>query len=164
MFSSKTDLHETPADFFMALHQRYGFTIDVCALPFNAKLSRYFSPQVDGLAQYWGGERVWCNPPYGRGVGKWVERCATASAGAQAAWNLYAPACPELAVMLLPARTDTIWFQDLIIPFARVHFLRGRLKFNGAESGAPFPSVIAIFDSGARPPAGADGWVKTFSE
>ena len=35
----------------------------------------HYSLLDDGLAQEWEG-RVWCNPPYGRETGKWLNRCA----------------------------------------------------------------------------------------
>ena len=50
------------------------------------------------------------------------------------------------AVFLLPARVDTKWFHDLVLPHAReIRFIRGRLKFVGAEHPAPFPSMIVVF-------------------
>ena len=101
MFSSKTDKWETPQDFFDELNREFGFSLDVCALPGNAKTRRYYTPSQDGLAQPWEGV-VWCNPPYGRQIGKWVERAVlSAEAGA-------------VVVMLLPARTDTKWFHEYI--------------------------------------------------
>ena len=73
MFSSRTDLWSTPQDLFDELNKEFNFDIDVCALPENAKCERYFSPQIDGLSQKWEGV-CWCNPPYGREIGKWVEK------------------------------------------------------------------------------------------
>lgn len=55
MFSSKTDLWATPQDFFDKLNQEFDFTLDVCALPENAKCEKYYSPEIDGLSQQWGG-------------------------------------------------------------------------------------------------------------
>lgn len=55
MFSSKTDLWATPQDFFDNLNQEFDFNLDVCALPENAKCKNYYSPEVDGLSQQWGG-------------------------------------------------------------------------------------------------------------
>jgi phage N-6-adenine-methyltransferase len=71
MFSSKTDCWATPLDFFKKLDLEFGFETDVCALPDNAKCARYFTPEVDGLAQTWAGV-CWMNPPYGREIGKWI--------------------------------------------------------------------------------------------
>lgn len=128
-FSSNTDVWETPQEFFEELNREFHFETDVCALPSNAKCDRFFSPETDGLAQEWFG-RCWCNPPYGRQIGKWVEKAATSEA---------------LTVMLLPARTDTTWFHDHCLG-REIRFIRGRIKFGGAKYNAPFPSMIVIFD------------------
>lgn len=132
MFSSKTDLWETPQDFFNRLNDEFHFTLDVCALPENAKCQKYYTPEMDGLSQPWTGV-CWCNPPYGREVGKWVRRALLSSATG------------ATVVMLLPARTDTRWFHDYIYGRAEVRFIRGRLKFGGASENAPFPSMVVIF-------------------
>lgn len=55
MFSSKTDLWATPQDFFDNLNQEFDFNFDVCALPENAKCKNYYTPEIDGLSQQWGG-------------------------------------------------------------------------------------------------------------
>lgn len=55
MFSSKTDQWETPKDFFDDLDALFHFTLDACALPENAKCEKYFTPEMDGLKQEWGG-------------------------------------------------------------------------------------------------------------
>lgn len=96
MFSSKTDMWETPQCFFDALNAEFGFTCDVCALPENAKCEKYFTPDQDGLLQEWTGV-CWCNPPYGRQIGKWVQKAAQSKC---------------TVVMLLPARTDTRWYHE----------------------------------------------------
>ena len=85
-----------------------------------------------GLLKTGGGNTVWCNPPYGREIGKWIEKAAESK---------------TLVVMLLPARTDTAWFHNYIYQKAEIRFIRGRLKFGGAKNSAPFPSMIVIFRS-----------------
>lgn len=74
MFSSNTAEWATPQAFFDELNKEFDFTLDPCATSQNAKCARYFTKEVDGLAQSWRGERVYCNPPYGRDIGKWVEK------------------------------------------------------------------------------------------
>ena len=133
MFSSKTDLWETPQEFFDELDQEFHFDLDVCALPENAKCSRYYSPEQNGLSQPWEGV-CWCNPPYGRGIGKWVQKGFLASVSGGAT-----------VVMLLPARTDTKWFHEYIYGKAEVRFIKGRLKFGGSKNSAPFPSMVVVF-------------------
>ena len=82
MFSSKTDLWETPQEFFDKLDKEFHFDLDVCALQENAKCAAYYTPEMDGLIQPWYG-RCWCNPPYGREIEKWVERayCSAVEGG-----------------------------------------------------------------------------------
>lgn len=132
MFSSKTDLWATPQVFFDELNREFAFNLDACATPENAKCSKYFTPEIDGLSQDWGGYTVWCNPPYGREIGKWVKKAAESNA---------------LVVMLLPARTDTKWFHDYIYNKAQVRFVKGRLKFGDSKNSAPFPSMVVVFQN-----------------
>lgn len=132
MYSSNTDQWETPQDLFDELDAEFHFDLDVCALPENAKCPDYYTPEQDGLSQSWDGT-CWCNPPYGRQIGKWVRK------------GLLSSFDGATVVMLLPARTDTRWFHDYILNRAEVRFLRGRLKFGGGENCAPFPSMIVVF-------------------
>lgn len=140
MLSSERDIWETPKDFFDELDAEFHFTLDTCALPENAKCERYFTPEDDGLSQPWTGV-CWCNPPYGRGIQKLVRKALHASRNG------------ATVVMLVPARTDTKWFHDCILPNAEVRFLRGRIRFliDGVQIGcAPFPSMLVIFRGGSR--------------
>jgi site-specific DNA-methyltransferase (adenine-specific) len=134
MFSSKTDEWETPQDFFDKLDAEFNFTLDVCATPENTKCDRYFTKEQDGLKQFWGRDTVFCNPPYGREIEKWVRQ----------AFNTHWVNINTIA-MLLPARTDTKWFHNYIYHKAEIRFIRGRLKFSGAKYNAPFPCMVVIF-------------------
>lgn len=139
MFTSNTDEWATPQDFFERLNEEFRFTLDVCATPENAKCKRFFTKEQDGLAQDWGKETVWCNPPYGREIWKWCKRCYEHSVGGGGT-----------AVMLIHARTDTAWFHDYVYGKAEIRFVRGRLKFGGARWNAPFPSMVAIYRGNAN--------------
>ena len=132
LYSSKTDMWETPQDLFDELDKEFHFDLDVCATQENAKCNRYYTPEQDGLSKPWDGT-CWCNPPYGRGIGQWVRRALFASFGG------------ATVVMLLPARTDTKWFHDYIYKRAEIRFLKGRLKFGNSKNSAPFPSMVVIF-------------------
>lgn len=128
----KSDEWETPDELFAELDREFDFTVDVAALPHNAKCEDYFTPGQDALLQAWQGV-CWMNPPYGAGLGKWVKKaCDSAQSGA-------------LVVCLLPARTDTRWWHDYVLPHAEIRYLRGRVKFNGIGNSAPFPSVVVVF-------------------
>jgi phage N-6-adenine-methyltransferase len=143
-FRSDSSLWETPSALFEALHAEFGFTLDACAIAENAKCDRYFSPEDDGLQQDWGGQTVWCNPPYGIAIGRWVQKAyESAKAGA-------------LVVCLLPARVDTRWWHDYVIPYGEVRYLKGRLKFGGCGHSAPFPSAVVIFRPGREDEGHAD--------
>ena len=132
LYSSKTDMWETPQELFDELDKEFQFDLDVCAIPENAKCKRYYTPEHDGLIQPWDGT-CWCNPPYGRNIGQWVRRALFASVGG------------ATVVMLLPARTDTKWFHDYIYKRAEIRFVKGRLKFGNSKNSAPFPSMIVVF-------------------
>ena len=134
VFSSTTDLWATPQDFFDELNEEFEFTLDPCATPDNAKCAKFFTKEQDGLKQDWTGERVFCNPPYGRAIGAWVKKCHDEAQKG------------TLVVMLIPARTDTSYFHDYIYHKAEIRFIRGRLKFGGASQGAPFPSMVVIYN------------------
>lgn len=62
LFSSAKEEWETPQDLFNALNDEFHFTVDVCALPENAKCNEYFTPEMDGLVQYWGGRLLVQSP------------------------------------------------------------------------------------------------------
>ena len=129
MFSSATDMWATPQDLFDKLNAEHHFTLDVCAIAENAKCPRYYSPADDGLMQDWVGV-CWMNPPYGREIGRWVQKAYESKAK---------------VVCLLPARTDTKWFHEYCVK-GQITFLRGRLKFGGSKNSAPFPSMLVVFD------------------
>lgn len=135
MFTSNTDQWATPQDFFNEVNKEFNFDVDVCALPSNAKCKLYFNPEQDGLKQSWGGyKNVWCNPPYGREMPKWIEKAANTVKEHK-----------NTVVMLLPARTDTKAFHEYIYGKAEIRFIKGRLKFGDGKNSAPFPSMLVIF-------------------
>ena len=119
IFSSCTPHWSTPKAVYEELNREFHFTLDPCPL------------HGDGLAflKPWEGERVYCNPPYGNGVTKWLERAEEA----------------VIAVYLLPARTDTRWFHDYCLKAYEIRFIKGRLQFGNAMNNAPFPSMIVIY-------------------
>jgi site-specific DNA-methyltransferase (adenine-specific) len=130
LFSSATGRWATPRDLYATLDAEFGFDFDPCPLDCPV--------EFDGLAESWSGRRVFCNPPYGAGVDRWLRKAREAT----------------LAVYLLPARTDTAWWHKYAMHADEIRFLRGRLRFGGATASAPFPSVILVYragGSGGRP-------------
>lgn len=135
LFTSNSDIWETPQEFFEELNTEFHFTLDACANKDNAKCERYFSEEENGLSKSWGGEVVFCNPPYSN-ISEWVKKC------------YYESIKPgTIVVLLIPARTDTRYFHDYIYHRSEIRFVSGRLKFSGKGS-APFPSMVVIFRSG----------------
>lgn len=135
MFSCETDLWATPQDLYDKLNSEFNFTLDPCATPQNAKCVKFYTKEQDGLRQDWGGDAVFCNPPYGRDIYAWVRKCF-----------MEAQKINTTVVMLIPARTDTRYFHEFIYHKAReIRFIKGRLKFGNQKNNAPFPSMVVVF-------------------
>lgn len=171
MLSSDSGTWGTPRDVYEWLNAQFAFTIDVCALPTNAKHKRFYSPKENGLAQSWEGETAYCNPEYGRGIGAWMKKSREECIEERA-----------VVVDLVPSRVDTDWWQTYVMsadgragklrsshynPRSRVLWLRWeglitgvyhhdeRIEFDGMDpdnDGAPFPSSIIIHASPSRRP------------
>jgi phage N-6-adenine-methyltransferase len=118
----------TPKSLLQELDREFHFTLDPC--PSDAR--------ADGLKIPWKGT-VFVNPPYGRDIGQWVKKGHLDS-------QLYG----ATVVMLLPARTDTVWFHNHCHQ-GEIRFIKGRLHFDEHKNAAPFPSMIVIFRPHARP-------------
>lgn len=133
IFSSKNDEWETPQDLFDKLNDEFHFTLDPCASDLNYKCDTYLTVNDNGLEANWGGQRVFCNPPYSK-VSKWVKKCYMESLK------------PEtIVVMLIPARTDTKYFHDYIYNRSEIRFIKGRLHYSNSKNNCPFPSMIVVF-------------------
>ena len=133
LLSSKNMDWCTPQDFFDKLDAEFHFVLDAAATEQTAKCAKFFTPETDGLSQSWDcGGAVFCNPPYGLEIAKWVRKAYKESK------KINHP-----IVLLVPARTDTAYFHDYIYGKAEIRFVRGRLKFtdeNGKDyASAPFP-------------------------
>jgi hypothetical protein len=123
-FSSQSVHWPTPKALYADLDVEFDFDFDPCPLgeSTNDGSAPLFTP--------WAGRRVFCNPPYNRGIPRFLERASEA----------------DVAVFLIPARTDTKWFHEICLPNAReIRFIKGRLKFGDAKNAAPFPSMLVIF-------------------
>jgi|SRR6185437_2540002 len=116
-----SDHYRTKGKFLAELHEEFGFNFDPC--PFRSVF--------DGTAISWRGKRVFCNPPYGRGIPPFLAKAVEA----------------DIAVFLVPARTDTKWFHEIVLPKAKeVRFLRGRSYFEDGKR-APFPVMLIVFEN-----------------
>jgi phage N-6-adenine-methyltransferase len=132
-FSSARGDWPTPQAFFNELNAEFDFTLDVCASASNAKCRRYFTRGVNALSQSWADERCSMNPPYGRGIEAWMKKAFESSLDG------------ALVVCLVPARTDTVWWHTYAAKATEMRFVRGRLRFGDAQSCAPFPSAVLVF-------------------
>jgi site-specific DNA-methyltransferase (adenine-specific) len=121
LFSAVTDDWSTPSETYDALHAEFGFVDDPCPLRGDA----------NGLMREWQSP-CFVNPPYSE-ILPWMEK-ATLEAKAG-----------KTVVLLVPARTDTRWWHEFAMKATEIRFIRGRLKFGGAKTGAPFPSAVVVF-------------------
>lgn len=122
-FSSVRQDWKTPRDFFAGLHQEFGFQHDPCPTEFL----------VDGLKSEWGSP-AFVNPPYSD-IAAWVKK----------AYEEHQKG--KTVVLLIPSRTDTRWWHEYCMKAKEIRFIKGRLKFDGHKSNAPFPSCVVVFKS-----------------
>ena len=96
----------------------------------------YPQPQEDGLLIEWKAQNF-VNPPYNK-LEHWAKKCMVEYKKGKEVH------------LLIPARTDTSYFHDYILPFATIEFIRKRLKFislDGASDNgsSPAPSIMCRF-------------------
>ena len=156
LFSSARKDWATPQAFidWMRDARHTEFDLDAAALQETAKAPSYFGPDHDleshrdGLSADWRGH-VWLNPPYGREITDWLAKCAE---------EIKRKEVLSITV-LIPARTDTKWFHELVMPHAYLVFLiQGRFNFktdlNLPGANAPFPSMLVVYRKHNLPDAG----------
>ena len=135
-YSSKTNEWSTPQALFEHLDNIWGFTLDPCSDGKNNKCSKYYTEEDDGLVQDWSQDVTFMNPPYGREIGKWIEKAYKESLrGGQ-------------VVCLIPSRTDTRYWHNYCMKASEIIFIKGRVKFGDGKAPAPFPSAIVVFNKG----------------
>ena len=141
-FYDPRDIVATPQKFFKKLDREFKFDLDVCALPSNAKCRRFFTPEMNGLAQEWSGT-IWMNPPYFQGrVGVWLKK----------AWH-EVQKNKATVVALIHVRTSPAWWHDYALRATEIRFVRGRLGqfrhsavlvFRPRRSSSPKVSTIMV--------------------
>lgn len=119
LFSHNTDHWKTPSTLYKKLMQN-GY-IDPC--PFHSK--------EDNLDRIYTNQYIYINPPYSQ-IDKWVQFIK----------NNYKQNVEIL--LLIPARTDTKYFHELLELNPLIYFIKGRLSFNDTGT-APFPSILMVF-------------------
>lgn len=146
------DHHKTDPAFVKAVETHFGirFVLDAAASKANAQAPNFFAldhddpSRRDGLAASWkvadeviDGARsaVFVNPPYGRSETRtWLAKAA------QEAQNGTPLVC------LVPSRTGSRWHHEAVEAGGAVVFIKGRLKFGGQKSSAPFDSVLITWN------------------
>ena len=119
----------TPSKLYEKLNSKYNFDFDPCPHP---------KPSWDGLEVDWK-QRNFVNPPYSD-IESWAKKCRAEQLKG------------NMSVLLIPARTDTKYFHDWILPYAKVEFIKGRIKFKKlddnvkTETTAPFPSILCVYN------------------
>lgn len=128
----ETDERSTPNRLFKPLDDLFHFTLDAAATAENAKCPKFYTREMDGLAQPWAPERVFCNPPYSRGqIALWLQKAIDEQ---------------TQSVFILPADFSTKWSSLIWRHADIVHFCRGRFRFGELHSaGAKFGSILVVF-------------------
>lgn len=134
-FASKKMDYATPWELFRAWDMTHGtFELDVCTTPENAKCDHY-TTEEEGLEEYWFGI-CWLNPLYDANIGLWIAK----------AMGELTEGHTSRVVALLPARVDTAWWHELVIPYGKIHYQRGLVLLEGREDIEPLPSAIVVFE------------------
>ena len=139
MPQAKTDDWATPQTLYDELNAEFQFALDAAASSHNYKHENWFGldhpleSHRDGLKADWSqfGGAVYCNPPYGKALKHWAHKA-------------YLESAKQTVVLLLPSRTDTVWFHSWIYPHSEIRFIKGRVKYGAGTAPAPFPSFIAV--------------------
>lgn len=145
MFSSNKSDFGTPDEVYLPLHAAWNFVLDAAANKYNTKCERFISEEDDSLECDWGmflegtdpRGAIWLNPPYSRNPGlmPWLKKAYEESVRLR-----------RVVVVLVPARTETGWWWKYALRADRIWFARGRIRFNGGDHTAPFPSALVVFD------------------
>ena len=131
-FKSDKVVYSTPIKLFNYINQEFNFTLDVCALPENAKCYNYFTPEMDGLKQDWKGI-CWMNPPFNKELKKWVIKARDESVKHN-----------SIVCCLIPVRSNTVWWKE-VCKNAEIRFIIGEVNFNDLERGLWLPMCLMIF-------------------
>lgn len=135
------DKWATPKHLFDRMDEEFGFTLDPCCEVDTAKCNKFYTPYENGLSMDWGGDVVFCNPPYSQ-LDVWLEKCYNESLKPN-----------TIVVVLIPVSTSAKWWNNLVTNKCEIRFIQGRVSFVGAgNSPAPFSSVWLIYGNGNEQP------------
>lgn len=143
-FESSRQDWETPQWLFDKMDMLYSFDVDLAANENNAKCSLYLTEKDDALSLEWRGS-CWLNPPYGISgktrLSRWVEKSYLES---------LSPGCS--VAVLLPARSNTIWWHRYCMHSKKIYFICGRPKFGNCVHGLPQPLAVVYFSGYNKSP------------
>lgn len=153
MLTSRRQDWGTPPAFldYLRTERTWVPDLDAAASHENTKAPAFFDGDhfdSDGLEQDWFGD-VWLNPPFGNEIGSWLAKCAE---------EIKRPEVNSI-MALVPARCDTKWFHEIVMPHAYMIFLiKGRFNFRFDDAtpsaNAPFPSMLILYRKHKFPDAG----------
>jgi len=130
MLTSLKQDWKTPKELYKKLDKEFHFDFDPCVNNY-IRFFRRLNRKSNGLNCEWG-KSNFVNPPYNqillwlqKGVNEWKKG--------------------KTVVFLIPSRTDTKWFHNLVLPYSEIRFIQGRLHFSGYKTPAPFPSMVCIY-------------------
>jgi site-specific DNA-methyltransferase (adenine-specific) len=148
-FSRASDEWSTPQWLFDLLDREFHFDVDAAANDDNKKCLFLFDVGCDTLVRPWfedgeleqelnelgqqAAKVFWFNPPYSK-ISAFMKKAYEESLKG------------AVVVCLIPCRTDTRYWHDYVMKAQEIRFVKGRLKFGDSKTGAPFPSVIVIFN------------------
>lgn len=148
----------TPAALWQPLDQAVGgFAVDAAADASNHIVPDWYGPGStigeDALSLPEWMNPAWCNPPYGRGLEKWLDKFIEQG---RMGVNV---------VALLPAYVDRLWWHEKVVKVgADIIFLVGRVPFERVDeegnvvtgSQPRDPSALVIYGPTA---SGRTGWL-----
>tara|TARA_R110001583_G_scaffold53172_8_gene164292 strand:+ start:2048 stop:2650 length:603 start_codon:yes stop_codon:yes gene_type:complete len=173
LFSSKSNDWSTPDWLVSMVEEEYGpIELDVSASDSNNKSLVYFTEDDDTIGNGYDWRtmykrklrdlrmvselrgNIWCNPPYGRDIGKWMEMCVHESF--EPRFYVRRAGTYKDVFCLVFARTDTKWFHEWVVPYAhKVFFIKARLQFTNADGRtgpAPAPSMLVHYNGSNADP------------
>jgi len=133
--SSYSSSWDTPKDFFdeVSKYNSWEFDLDPCSSTNNLKIRNILTKEQDGLETPWKGKLAWVNPPFDQNR-KWLEKAVSSSVD---------------SVFLLPVRTDTAWFHEIVLKKAyKIIFIKSRIAFlkDGKKmANTPFALMLVEF-------------------
>ena len=137
------DSRFTPPYFMAGIYEAFGdVDLDPCAHPLSPVIARQriiLGAGCDGLSDAWSGRLAYVNPPFSAQL-QWLRR-------AHEQWQA---GNVETVVCLVPVRTDSTWFHDILSVDADIYLLAGRVKFLNLEGkGQHTPFALMLVTLGA---------------